>query len=297
MSLPCATGFELVQRRRRRPVRVQHGQLRVPVRVPDGDAGREAVPLRFRQRVGSLHLDRVLRRDHHERQLQRIGGAVHRDLAFLHAFQQRRLRLGRRPVDLVAEDDVGEDRPGLELELAQFLVEGADPGQVARQQVRRELNPPDRAVDGPGQRLGQLGLADAGHVLDEHVPLGEQDGHRQPDRLGLAGDHRLHGRADAMGHRHEFVQLPVGVVPRVNDHMSSSRHRRRDPQAPCVPGPCVQAPCVQAPCVHTTFAQAPCVQTVRRAEERMRRRFGSSEVTPWAASCLAPCMQVTPASP
>jgi hypothetical protein len=30
----------------------------------------------------------------------------------LHRFEQRRLRLRRRAVDLVGEDDVGEDRPG-----------------------------------------------------------------------------------------------------------------------------------------------------------------------------------------
>jgi hypothetical protein len=30
----------------------------------------------------------------------------------LHRLEQRRLRLGRRAVDLVGQDDVGEDRPG-----------------------------------------------------------------------------------------------------------------------------------------------------------------------------------------
>jgi hypothetical protein len=30
----------------------------------------------------------------------------------LHRLEQRRLRLGRRAVDFVGEDDVGEDRPG-----------------------------------------------------------------------------------------------------------------------------------------------------------------------------------------
>jgi hypothetical protein len=32
-------------------------------------------------------------------------------LLLLHRLEQRRLRLGGRAVDLVAEDDVGEDRP------------------------------------------------------------------------------------------------------------------------------------------------------------------------------------------
>ncbi len=44
---------------------------------------------------------------------------------------------------------------------------------------------------GPGERLGQHRLADAGDVLDEQVTLGEQDGQRQADDLGLALDDGL----------------------------------------------------------------------------------------------------------
>ena len=138
--------------------------------------------------------------------LERVGRAVHGHLPLLHALQQRGLGLGRRPVDLVAEHDVGEDRPRLELELAELLVEGADPGDVAGQQVRGELDAPHRAVDGPGQRLGQHRLADPGHVLDEHVPLGEQHGQRQPDRVRLALDDGLDGLADAVGDPHQLVE-------------------------------------------------------------------------------------------
>jgi len=37
-----------------------------------------------------------------------------------HAFEQRRLRLGRSAVDLVADNDAGEYRSGLELEFARL---------------------------------------------------------------------------------------------------------------------------------------------------------------------------------
>ena len=40
------------------------------------------------------------------------------DLALLHRFEQGGLRLGRRAVDLVGQDDVGEDRAVQELEHA-----------------------------------------------------------------------------------------------------------------------------------------------------------------------------------
>ena len=37
--------------------------------------------------------------------------ALHRDAMLLHCLEQRRLRLGRRAVDFVGENDVREDRP------------------------------------------------------------------------------------------------------------------------------------------------------------------------------------------
>ena len=71
---------------------------------------------------------------------------VDRDLALLHHFEQRRLGLGARTVDLVGEHDVGEDRPGVELEGAGLLVVDRDAGDVARQQVGRELDAGIRAL-------------------------------------------------------------------------------------------------------------------------------------------------------
>ena len=70
----------------------------------------EAVHLRFGQRIGAFLLDRILRGQHEERRRQRDRFAAERDLAFLHRFEQRALHLGRRAVDFVGEDEVGEDR-------------------------------------------------------------------------------------------------------------------------------------------------------------------------------------------
>ncbi len=172
-------------------VHVEHGQLGTGVRVPHGDAGGEPVALRLGERVGAFHLDRVLGGDHHERGLQQVGHPVDGDLPLLHRLQQRGLGLRRRPVDLVADHDVREHRARLELEVARLLVVDADPGDVAGQQVRSELDPAHRAVDRTGQRLGQLGLANPGDVLDEQVTLGEQDREGQPHGGVLALDDLL----------------------------------------------------------------------------------------------------------
>ena len=76
----------------------------------------EAIELRFGQRIGALHLERVLRGQHEERLLEGMRRAPDRDAMLLHRLEQRALRLGRGAVDLVGEHDVGEDRALAELE-------------------------------------------------------------------------------------------------------------------------------------------------------------------------------------
>ena len=74
------------------------------------DLEHEAVLLGFGQRIGAFLLDRVLRGQHEERVVEAVADAADGDLAFLHGFEQGGLRLGRRAVDFVGEDDVGEQR-------------------------------------------------------------------------------------------------------------------------------------------------------------------------------------------
>ena len=79
------------------------------------------------------------------RQLVRHG--VDGDVALLHALEQAGLRLRRGAVDLVDEHDVGEDRPGPELEALLALVVDVDADDVGRQQVGRALHARELAVD------------------------------------------------------------------------------------------------------------------------------------------------------
>ena len=164
--------------------------------VADRQAEHESVELRLGQRVRAFVLDRVLRGDHHERRSQRVGLGVHRDLPFLHALQQRGLRLGAGSVDLVAEHDVGEDGARLELEITALLVEDVHAGDVGGEQVRGELDPAERAVDRSCDGLREHGLADARDVLDQEVPLGHQGDEGQTDLAVLAPDDPLDVRLD-----------------------------------------------------------------------------------------------------
>ena len=116
---------DLLGRQRRRDAnrhvgrRLLHDlELFLLVRVVDEDVEHEAVELGLGQRIGAFLLDRVLRGQHEERLGQRVPLAADRDLVLLHRLQQGGLRLGRRAVDFVGQDHVGEDRPLEELELA-----------------------------------------------------------------------------------------------------------------------------------------------------------------------------------
>ena len=149
----------------------------------------EPVELGLRQRERALVLDRVLGGDDEERVRHRVGRPVDRRLPLLHALEQGRLRLGRRPVDLVGEDDLAEDRPGPELELLGLLVVDRQPGHVRGQQVRGELDPPEGAAEAARDGLGEDRLAGSRHVLDEEVTAAQESHQGEADLEVLAHDH------------------------------------------------------------------------------------------------------------
>jgi hypothetical protein len=110
----------------------------------------------------------------------------------VHHLQQGRLGPGRGAVDLVADHEVGEDRPRAELERVAALVVHGHAGDVGGQQVGGELDATPAPVDGGGQRPGQRRLAHTGHVLDQQVALDAEARHGQVDHVGSTA----HGPAD-----------------------------------------------------------------------------------------------------
>jgi hypothetical protein len=153
-------------------------------RVVDRELQHEAVDLRLRERIRAFLLDRVLRGEHQEGIVERIGMLADGDRVLLHGLEQRRLHLGRRAVDLIGQDDVREDRAALGLELLILGIVDERADQVRGQEVRGELDAPERRVDRPGERAHGERLGEAGHALHEHVAVGEQ-----ADEQAL--DHRL----------------------------------------------------------------------------------------------------------
>ena len=137
------------------------------------DLHQEAVELRFGQRIGAFHLDRILSGHHQERRFELVGGGAAGDGAFLHGFEQRGLRLGRGAIDLVGQHQVGEDRAGLEAQsLARrarrsrsIMLPTMSAGMRSGVNWMREYF----SVQGARQRAQQRGFAEAGHAFEQHV--------------------------------------------------------------------------------------------------------------------------------
>ena len=109
-----------------------------------------------------------------------------RDAILLHDLQQGRVRLGRRAVDFVGQQELREHRARAEAELLRLHVEDRRAGDVRGHQVGRELNAAELAAQHAAQRAHEQRLAQARHAFDQHVAAGEQGHQRAQHQLVLA---------------------------------------------------------------------------------------------------------------
>ena len=65
--------------------------------------------------------------------------------------------------------------------------------------------PPEPETRGPGEPAGGQGLAQSGHVLEQHVTAGEDPSQHEAQRLVLADDGEADPRQDIAGHAGAFV--------------------------------------------------------------------------------------------
>jgi hypothetical protein len=119
-----------------------------------------------------------------------------------HHFEQGRLHLGRRPVDLVGENEVGEHRSELDVELLGRRPVDPRADDVGGQQVRGELQAGERATGDSGEGLHCEGLGEAGHALEEAVTPSQHAYDEALDDAVLSDDHLLdleHGLLELRG--------------------------------------------------------------------------------------------------
>jgi hypothetical protein len=96
----------------------------------------------------------------------------------LHRLQERGLRLGRRAVDFIREQDVGEDRTGSEYHLSttrlRVLLDDVRACNVRRHEVRRELNARELEVHDLRDRVDKQRLRETWHAHDQAVAADEE---------------------------------------------------------------------------------------------------------------------------
>ena len=121
--------------------------------------------------------------------MQRIGRAVHGDLTLLHGLQQGGLGFAARPVDFIAQQQVGVvQRTGMIGKAAALPVVHGEAHQVGRQHVRGELHALVGKAHRPADGHGQGGFAHARHIIQQDMTVRQQGGQDLRDRLPLACD-------------------------------------------------------------------------------------------------------------
>ena len=162
-------------------------------RVPNQDLVHEAVELGLGQRIRALLLDGVLRREDEERAGQRVLHATHRHLPLLHRLEQRRLRLGRRAVDLVGQNHIRKHRPAHKPQLAMprglVLLDHLRARDIARHQVGGELDPAEIKAERARDRRDQQRLGKPRHADHHRVPPAEDGCEQLLDHVVLPDDH------------------------------------------------------------------------------------------------------------
>ncbi len=176
--------------------------------VTDQHLEHKAVHLGFGQRIGAFGFDRVLRRQHQEWVGHAEGLAADGHLALLHHFQQGALHLGRGAVDLIGQQQVGEDRAERGVELAGFLVVDPRAHQVGGHQVGGELDALELAADGLGQGFDRHGFGQAGHAFDQDMAARQQGDDQALQQVILPDDDLLHFIEDPF---HRLALRSAGV--------------------------------------------------------------------------------------
>ena len=171
---------------------LKHHRLLLVRRIPDRQLQQEAVQLRLRQHERALHLHRIQRRQNQKRRTQTHRCSVDRNLLLLHRLQQRRLRPRRRPIDLIRQQNLREDRTLFELERPQAGIVDIHSQHIRRHQIRRELDPIEVQPQRSRNRLRQRRLPRPRHILEQHMTTTEHRDDRKIYRITLTNEDPLH---------------------------------------------------------------------------------------------------------
>ena len=153
--------------------------------ISEANLDQKTIELGFGKRIGPLELHRVLRREGGERRREPMARAIDRDLALFHRLEQRSLRPRRHPVDLIDEQQIGEDRALMEGEGARRHVEDVGADDVGGHEVGSALHALELQPHDVGQRPHRQRLRQAGNTFEQRMPAADDRQQQQIDHLGL----------------------------------------------------------------------------------------------------------------
>ncbi len=187
----------------------------------------EAVELRFGERIRAFLLNRVLRSEHKERRIERTGLPACGNVALLHGLKERRLRFGRGTVDLIRQNDVGEDGSLYELKVTLpvlRLLNDVGSRNIAGHQVGRKLDAAKRQVQRARQRTHQQRFGESGHPYEQCVSACKEAGAHLCDDCVLSYDYAANFVVEALV-RGADLSDSVGINVGVGERCRGGRRR------------------------------------------------------------------------
>ena len=130
--------------------------------------------LRLWQLEGTALLNGILRGDDEERRREGERVGADRHLSLLHRLEQRALHLRRGPVDLVGEEEIGEHWPLHDAKLPRARIEDLRTGDVAGEEIDRELHALGIEIDRLCQHAHEQRLREPGNPFEKEVPASEE---------------------------------------------------------------------------------------------------------------------------
>src|SRR5215216_7417578 len=113
-----------------------------------------------------------------KRSRQIVTDTLHGYTTFLHRFKQSRLRLRRRAIDLISENDVGEDWTRDKLHPAMtggaIFFDDLRTRDIGWHQIWSELNALEREVQDVGNGPHEQCFCEAGNAGDDRVATNEK---------------------------------------------------------------------------------------------------------------------------
>lgn len=166
--------------------------------VAEAVAEHEAVELGLGELEGAGLFDGVLGCDDEEGGGEGVGFVTEGDLALLHGFEEGSLDFWRGAVDLVGEEEVGEDGAFVSTKVTGLFVEDFGAEDIGGEEIDGELDAFEVEVEGFGDGVNEEGLRQAGHSFEEEVAGGEKGDEGAFDDDILADDDLADAVADGL---------------------------------------------------------------------------------------------------